>query len=189
MFLKLYNRVVGWAAKPTAPYYLAFISFIESSFFPIPPFVLLIPMCIANHRRMWFFAGLATAASVLGGLLGYAIGTFAADWVKELFEVCGYLPIYGKIEVWFQKYGAWAIMIAGFSPIPYKIFTISAGIVGMPIVPFFLGSIVSRGIRFYVVAFMAGHSHQRLDRWLKTYVDRVGWWLVLSGVLVWLIFL
>ena len=188
MFLKLYDVVVGWASKPKAPYYLAAMSFAESSFFPIPPDVLLAPMCIANHRQMWRFAAITTFASVLGGLLGYSIGCLATHWIQGLLETLGYLPIYDRVVLWFQAYGIWAILIAGFSPIPYKLFTIAAGVVGMPVIPFFLGSLVSRGLRFHLVAAMAGYGHKTIDRLLRRYLDQIGWWLVLSGALVWLTF-
>lgn len=178
MFLKLYDWVVGWASKPNAPYYLGAMSFAESSFFPVPPDVLLAPMCLARPNLMWRFATITTIASILGGLFGYGLGAFASTWVQEMVDVVGCAGGYQRAVEWFKDYGIWAILIAGFSPIPYKLFTIAAGVVGMPLIPFFIGSALSRGARFFLVAGLTGYGQGTIDRFFRRYLDRLGWWIV-----------
>jgi membrane protein YqaA with SNARE-associated domain len=142
-----------WAAHPRAVPLLAFISFIEASFFPIPPYAMLVPMCIANPRRAAWFAGVGTISSVLGGLLGYAIGYFAADWAKALFSAWGYGQAFVATEQFFAKWGALSILVSTISPLPYKVMTITSGLFGMNVVVFLLTSLAARGVRFYVAAF------------------------------------
>jgi membrane protein YqaA with SNARE-associated domain len=185
IFSALYDRVMKWSRHPHAPYYLAGLSFSESSFFAIPPDVMLAPMCIANPRRGWWFAGLTTITSVLGGLFGYAIGVFAFDLVQPLLGEGGrYHGVFQQAKGWFDHWGVWAVLIAGFSPIPYKIFTIAAGVLSMALLPFVLASLVGRGARFYLVAALMAWGGERMEGTLRRYVDRVGWLMLLTIVAV-----
>src|SRR5690554_6832242 len=152
LFSGLYFKVMQWARHKYATYWLALVSFTESSFFLVPPDVMLAPMSLARPDKAWFYAGLTTAMSVLGGLLGYLIGVFALQIVEPWIIQFGYVDAYQTAQQWFDDYGFWAIFLAGFTPVPYKIFTIAAGAVGMLLLPFILGSIVGRGLRFYLVA-------------------------------------
>src|SRR5690606_19368443 len=127
IFSPLYARAMQWSRHPKAPWYLAILSFFESVFFPVPPDVMLAPMCLANPRRAWWLALLTTLASVVGGFFGYLIGYFAIDAVMPWLKESAYWPAYSTATQWFADYGFWAIFIAGFSPIPYKVFTIAAG--------------------------------------------------------------
>ena len=128
IFSKLYTKVMQLAAHPHAVRYLAGLSFAESSFFPVPPDVMLAPMTLATPRRAWFLAALTTAASVLGGMAGYAIGLLAFDLIEPFLHRAGYWPAYLHAREWFRNWGFWAVLLAGFSPVPYKIFTIAAGV-------------------------------------------------------------
>lgn len=185
IFSALYDRVMRWSRHRHAPYYLAGLSFAESSFFPIPPDVMLAPMSMANPRRSWWFAALTTVASVLGGLLGYAIGAFAFDLVQPWVAEGGrYHAVFQQAKDWFDQWGIWAIFIAGFSPIPYKIFTITAGVLSMALVPFVLASAIGRGARFFLVAALMAWGGERMEGTLRRYVDRIGWIMLLLIVAV-----
>jgi membrane protein YqaA with SNARE-associated domain len=173
-----------WSRHPHAPRYLAGLSFAESSFFPIPPDVMLAPMSLAQPSRAWFYAGLTTIASVIGGILGYFIGLFAFDLIEPLLMDWGYWDGYIAAKQWFERWGFWAVFLAGFSPIPYKIFTITAGVVVMPFVPFLIASLIGRGARFFLVAALMAWGGARMERALHRYVDRLGWIMVVAFVLL-----
>lgn len=187
-FSSLYARTMEWSRHPHAPRYLAGLSFAESSFFPIPPDVMLAPMSLAKPNRAWFFAALTTLASVLGGLLGYGIGLFAFDMIEPWLHDWGYWPAYEQAKGWFDEWGFWAIFLAGFSPIPYKIFTITAGVISMALLPFILASVIGRGARFFLVAGLMAWGGERMERVLHRYVDLLGWMMVVLFLLVFLWF-
>ena len=185
IFSSLYDRVMVWSRHPFAPWYLGGLSFAESSFFPIPPDVMLAPMSMAKPRMAAWFAALTTAMSVLGGLLGYLIGHFAFELIAPLVTEGGrYAESFATTEAWFAEWGVWAIFIAGFSPIPYKVFTISAGVLHMALVPFLAASAVGRGARFFLVAALMSWGGERMEKTLRAYVDYVGWIMILLVALV-----
>ena len=153
MIRKLYDWTLGLAAAPYAIWALAIISFMESSFFPIPPDILLIPMILAARNRAFWIAGVCTLASVMGGAFGYLIGA-------QLFETIGQ-PIFDfyhmsdKFEAFkdrFNAQGHWAVLFAGVTPFPYKVITITSGATDLPFVTFMIWSIIARGFRFFIVA-------------------------------------
>ena len=183
LFSSLLTMVMGWAEHRHASYYLAGLSFAESSFFPIPPDVMLAPMTLAKPERAWQFALVTTLASVLGGIAGYLIGMFAFELVEPLLHSAGYWERYLATREWFAVWGVWVVFLAGFSPIPYKIFTITAGVVGMVFLPFVLASFVGRGARFFLVAWLMRMGGPKMERILKQYIDRIGWLLVIVVVL------
>lgn len=188
LFSLLYDKVLGWSRHRHAPYYLGGLSFAESSFFPIPPDVMLAPMSLARPEKAWGYAALTTAASVLGGMLGYLIGMFAFDLVAPWIREAGYWQGYLQAGEWFETWGFWAIFIAGFSPIPYKVFTISAGVVGMAFLPFVLASAIGRGARFYLVAGLMRWGGARMEQTLRRYIDRLGWILLLLVVVLYFVY-
>lgn len=175
LFSPLYRKALAWSRHPHAPRYLGAMSFAESSFFPVPPDVMLAPMCLASPARAWYFALLTTLTSVAGGLFGYAIGYFALDAVLPWLEHSRYWPAYQTAVSWFERWGFAAVFIAGFSPIPYKVFTIAAGALSMALLPFTLASIVGRGMRFFLVAGLMAWGGARMEALLHRYVDRLGW--------------
>jgi len=188
LFSVLYDRVLEWSAHRHAERYLAALSFAESSFFPIPPDVMLAPMTLAQPSRGWRYAAVTTVASVVGGAAGYAIGWFGIDAVTPLIERMGYLETYEMATRWFGRYGFVAILAAGFSPIPYKVFTIAGGALSMFFPGFLLASLLGRGARFFLVAGIIVYGGPRMEPLLRKYVDRIGWGLVvlmLAAVLVW----
>ena len=187
LFSPLYARAMRWARHRHAPAYLGTMSFAESSFFPVPPDVMLAPMCLARPDRAWRFALLTTLTSVAGGLAGYAIGYYAFEAVAPWLQTTKYWASYQTAVQWFNDYGFWAVFIAGFSPIPYKVFTIAAGALSMALLPFTLASIIGRGARFYMVAGLMKWGGARMEAALHRYVDRLGWAsvaLVAAGLLI-----
>jgi membrane protein YqaA with SNARE-associated domain len=188
VFSPLYDRALRWSRHPHAQRYLAGVSFAESSFFPIPPDVLLAPMTLARPDRWWWFAALTTLASVMGGLLGYLIGYTAIEAVTPLLHRVGYWEHFQTAHSWFERYGFWAILAAGFTPIPYKVFTIAAGAAHMGLLPFTLGSLVGRGARFLLVAGLVRWGGAPIERHIRRYIDVIGWATLAAlvfGYLLW----
>lgn len=175
MFSRLYDIALRWSEHRHATRYLAALSFAESSFFPIPPDVMLAPMTLAQPRRGWRLAMLTTIASVAGGIAGYLIGWLAIDAVEPLLVSFGYMEVYERARQWFDEWGIWAIFVAGFTPIPYKIFTIAAGALQMSLPGFVIGSTIGRGARFFLVAGIIVLGGPRMAAALRRYVDTIGW--------------
>ncbi len=188
LFTRLYDMSLRWSRHPRAVRYLAALSFAESSFFPVPPDVMLMPMSLARPERAMHFATITTLASVAGGVAGYAIGHFGLELIAPLIQEGGrWASAYSKATDWFREWGFWAILIAGFSPIPYKVFTISAGALSMSFVPFVLASAVGRGARFFLVASLLSWGGASMEQRIRLYVERIGWGLVGLGVVAYLV--
>jgi len=154
---KLIRRMYDWtlrlAAHRQATWALAGVSFIESSLFPIPPDVMLIPMCIANRKKSLWYATVCTISSVLGGLLGYAIGYFLYDSLgREIIELYGMADKFVELQARYAEWGGWIIFAKGLTPFPYKIITILSGVLHLSLPVFIVASIFARAIRFYLVA-------------------------------------
>ena len=186
VFGPLYDRVLGWSAHPHAPGYLAAMSFAESSFFPIPPDVMLIPMAVARPQRCLWFAFLTTLASVAGAVLGYAIGYFAIEWLLPWIEQAGLAAEYREAVAWFDEWGLWVVLLAGFTPVPYKAFTIAAGALSLSLVPFLIGSVIGRGARFLLVAGVAGAVGPRVEPLVRRWVEWLGWGVLVAAILLWI---
>jgi len=165
MLRRLYDWMMDLAGRPYALTALAVVSFVESSFFPVPPDAMLIPMVLAQPQRAWRIALVCTLASVAGGMLGYAIGYYA-------YEAIGSLVVsttdYDKYRVWYDQYGLWLILVKGLTPIPYKLVTIASGVAHFNFGVFIAASIVTRGARFFLAAAI-------LRRWgepVRNFVER-----------------
>src|SRR5215470_16369313 len=175
MLKRTYDWCIDAADKPYALWILAAVAFAESSFFPVPPDIMLLPMSVAQPKRAWLFAGVCTAASVLGGVLGYAIGAVLYDSVGHWL-----ITLYGlgdKVETFRSSYAEWGaviILLKGLTPIPYKLVTITSGFAGYNIWLFILCSIVARGGRFFVLAVLLNRYgdfiRAELEKRLTTYV-------------------
>lgn len=153
MLRKLYDRTIGLASGRHATWALGAVSFAESSFFPIPPDVMLIPMVLARRDRAWLFAAWCTVASVIGGAFGYAIGALLYDSVGAwLIHLYGYDGAMESFRASYAEWGMWIILIKGLTPIPYKLVTITSGFAGYNFPLFILLSIITRGLRFFIVA-------------------------------------
>ena len=181
---RLYDWTLSLADRKSASGWLAGISFAEASFFPIPPDVLLIPLCLGAIRKALKFAFICSLASVLGGIAGYCIGAFAWDATHEFFYqyVPGFSPEgYARIEAWYKEWG-WAIVfLAGFSPIPYKIFTIASGALGMAFLPFVLASAISRSARFFLVALLLAWFGEPMKHMIDRHFNKLA---LIFGVLL-----
>ncbi len=178
LFGPLYDRVLAWARHRRAPVYLGALSFAESSFFPIPPDVMLAPMTLARPDAATRFALLTTVTSVAGGLAGYAIGYFAMDLAEPWMREAGYWEGYSEVREWFVVWGFWAVLAAGFSPIPYKLFTIAAGTLGMFLPAFIAASLLGRGARFFLVAHLIRLGGSAMEQRLRRNVEVLGWLFV-----------
>ena len=153
MIERLYNWMMGMATHDRAPQALFCIAFVESSVFPIPPDVMLIPMVLARRSQSWVYATIATAGSVIGGVAGYAIGYYLFAAIGEpILNFYGYGEKYGQMQALFDAWGPWILIAKGWTPFPYKVLTIAAGVFKMSLGPFILASIVARAMRFYLVA-------------------------------------
>ncbi len=153
MLRDLYDRVMALAAHRFALWWLMLVSFIESSVFPIPPDVMLVPMVLAKRAKAWFYAAMTTLSSVLGGAVGYAIGFFFFELVGQpILEFYGKSDKFAEFAAGYNAYGAWIVLVAGITPFPYKVITIASGVTGLNFLVFMLASVVARGFRFYLVA-------------------------------------
>ncbi|WP_133131259.1 YqaA family protein [Legionella yabuuchiae] len=179
-----YDKTIAWSAHRHAPYYLAAVSFAESSFFPIPPDVMLLSMGLAKPSSSWRYALIALVFSVLGGIFGYFIGYLGIELIEPLLKSSSYAASYDKVAGWFNYYGVWIVILAGFTPLPYKLFTITAGVMQMPFFPFILGSILGRGLRFFLVSAIMYCAGERIQARLRYYVDWIGWSTIIIFVIV-----
>ena len=196
LFGPLYERALGWARHRRAPAYLTVLSFFEAIVFPVMPEVMLAPMCVAEPRKAYRFATLSLVGSLAGALVGYALGHFAFEALKPIFAALGWLE---RIDAQVAELRAvvaaspwrafWLLVIAGFTPIPLKIFTWASGIVGVPIVAFLASMVVGRGKRVYLIAVVIRIGGARAEAALRRYIEPIGWVasLVLVGVVAWLV--
>lgn len=185
----MYDKALLWAKHRHAERYLAGLSFTESVIFPIPPDVMLAPMALAQPQRAWYLAWLTTLASVLGGIAGYWLGYFLFDpVVLPLVEYSGKLQTLEQVKLWFADYGVWVVFIAGFSPIPYKLFTVGAGLMQMAFFPFVLASLIGRASRFFLVAGLMYWGGSTMQRKLREIVDMLGWGTVLIAAGAYLVY-
>lgn len=188
LFRPWYERALVWSRHPKAPALLTGLSFIEAIFFPIPPEVMLAPMSLAQPKRAFWFATLSLAGSMVGMFIGYALGHFALELAMPLVEKLGYAPEFETIKQQAAENGFWLLLIAGFTPIPFKVFTIASGAVGMPLLPFFFGALIGRGKRVYLVAGAIRLGGERAEKALHKHIEPVGWaaLALLAGLILWL---
>jgi membrane protein YqaA with SNARE-associated domain len=184
LFGPLYDRVLAWSRHRHAERYLGAMSFAESSFFPIPVDVMLAPMTLADRTKWIRFATIATVFSVLGGLGGYLIGWGMFEAIEPWLRDSHYWDAYLTARSWFDDYGVWVVFVAGFSPIPYKVFTIAAGVAALSLPGFFVGSLIGRAARFFLVAGLVRAGGQRFEDTLAKHVERIGWATVAVTVVV-----
>jgi membrane protein YqaA with SNARE-associated domain len=170
MMRSLYDWMMRQAASDRAPTALFWVSFIESSVFPIPPDVMLIPMAIANRLKAWWFATIATIGSVLGGVLGYAIGYFLFDLIGQpILSFYGYGGKFEEFAAQYNEYGAWIVFMAGLTPFPFKVITIASGTTSMNIFVFVFASIIGRASRFFAVAALLYFFGQPIREFIERY--------------------
>jgi membrane protein YqaA with SNARE-associated domain len=189
LFSAMYEWTLKWAEHKMAPKMLALLTFSESIFFPIPPDVLLAPMVLAKPEKAWQFASLTTLSSIIGGSVGYLLGYLMFEpWIQPLITEFGYQHRFDTAMNWFSEWGVWVVFIAGFSPIPYKLFTVSAGFLHMAFLPFFFASAIGRGMRFFLVAGLIKLGGAAMEKSLRKWIDVLGWGFVALIILAYLIF-
>lgn len=179
LFTGLYNKVMKWAAHPHAERYLIGVSIFESIFFPVPTALMVAPMAVARPDRAVRIAFVATTMSVLGGVVGYYLGYFAIHAIEPVLHEVGYWDKYMTAQHWFEEWGFWAVVVAGFSPIPFKLFTLSAGALSMALLPFVFAAIVGRSAHFFLVSLAMAWAGPRLEPVVKKYIEWLGWLTVL----------
>ena len=184
VFGPLYERVMRWSRHRHAEWYLGAMSFAESSFFPIPVDVMLAPMCMATPARWWRYALNASLLSVIGGVAGYGIGYVAFEAIEPWLRTSHYWAAYETARLWFDRYGFWTVFVAGFSPIPYKVFTIAAGVAALNFPAFVIASIIGRGARFFLVGAVVRFAGVRYEEQILRNIERIGWGLVAATVIV-----
>lgn len=181
MLRNTYNWILGWGRSPYAALALFVLAFTESSFFPIPPDVLLMALAISVPAKAFRYALLTSVGSVLGGLFGYAIGFYFMDAIgMSVIEFYGLAGKYQYIQVLYNQYDAWAVGIAGFTPIPYKVFTITAGAFGIDLKVFVLASLVSRSARFFIIALLI----YKYGAPIKAFIDKYLGWITIAFVVL-----
>ncbi|MGZ3409627.1 MAG: YqaA family protein [Xanthobacteraceae bacterium] len=182
MLRRIYDWCIRAAEKPYAAWLLGAVSFAESSFFPVPPDVMLVPMSLARPDRAWFYAVVCTLTSVAGGVLGYVIGSMLYDSVGSW--VIDFYGLGGKVESFrdsYREYGAWIILLKGLTPIPYKVVTITAGFSGYNVWLFILFSVITRGARFSLLAFLLSRYGMQAREIIE---KRLGFWVLVSAVTI-----
>ena len=176
IFRSLYDWTLNKASHKKASWFLVLVSFAESSFFPIPPDILLIPMILAKRLKAWFYALICTLSSVAGGLVGYAIGIFFyASIGSAIVEIYGLSDSFNLFEDYYKQYGSWIVLGAGFTPFPFKFITIASGVFNLNIFLFVIVAIIARGLRFYLIAtllFIFGNTIKNLiDKYFNLLVS------------------
>ena len=189
IFSYLYEVCIQLAKHPRAPWFLCINSFIESVFWPIPPDVMLAPMCLAKPQRAWHYAALTTGTSVLGAICGYYLGYFIYDpYIADFIAWLNYTEAMQTVRHWYvMEYGILMIFVGAFTPVPYKVIAITSGVVAaesmastgsagmITILNFVLVSLVGRGMRFFLEAGIIKWGGERMEKALRRYVDRIGW--------------
>ena len=197
MFNSLYKKCLNLAAHKSSKYYLAFVSFIESSFFPVPPDVMVIPMVIAKKDDFIKIFLIATIFSVLGGILGYFIGAFFFDISTQIMSFYGYEDKFINLKnnlMNSEGFYAWLgiLFLAGFTPLPYKVFTVASGLIGFNIIIFIIISLISRGLRFFIVSYLSYKFGDLFTQFMEKHGSKwftiVGIFIVIIGILIYLIF-
>ena len=185
---KIYNWTIEKSKHPKAVWFLSLVSFTESSFFPIPPDIILIPMIIAKRTRAWFYAFVCTMSSVLGGLFGYCIGYFFYNSVgKIILEYYGLTNQFIIFEEYYLKYGILIVIGAGFTPFPYKFITIASGVFGLNVFLFTVVSFFSRGLRFYLLSFLLKFFGEKIEKLIDKYFNILAilfFVLLVAGIVV-----
>src|SRR5215510_12346544 len=182
MLQRAYDWCIAAAYKPYAMWLMGLVSFLESSFFPIPPDTMLIPMSLARPEKAWTYATLCTVTSVAGGVLGWVIGAYLYDTIGHwLIQLYGYGDKVEAFREAYARWGSWIILLKGVTPIPYKIVTITSGFAGYNLALFILFSFIARGMRFYLTAFLLNRYGERARAIIE---ERLGFWFTISVIVL-----
>ncbi len=182
VFKNLYEIALRWAAHPHAERFLAPLSFVEAFIFPVAPEVMLAPMTLAKPQHWVRYASISLAFSMFGGLVGYAIGYYAITWVEPILHNFGYWETFLEIKKLAFEHGFWMLLIAGFTPVPLKIFTLASGAIGMPLPAFIGGMLIGRGKRVFILTGLICWGGEKAEAWLHRSVEWLGW-LVVAAII------
>ena len=186
-FHSIYQKILEYSSSRFAILWLSVISFLESIIIPVPlQDLLLASMSLRNRSKAFYFAAICTIASVLGALLGYYIGVQAENHILPILINLNYESKFETAQMYFQTYGIYIILIAGFTPIPYKVFTIAAGMMSMSLLPFVVFSLIARGARYFLISFLVRKFGKMADAWLNKYIDWLGYLLIIAiALFIW----
>ena len=186
-FHSIYNKILDYSSSRFAILWLSAISFLESIILPVPlQDLLLASMSLRNRSKAFYFAAICTIASVLGAVLGYYIGVQAENHILPILINLDYESKFETAQIYFQTYGVYIILIAGFSPIPYKVFTIAAGMMSMSLLPFVIFSLIARGARYFLISFLVRKFGKMADAWLNKYIDWLGYLVIIAiALFIW----
>ena len=174
MLRPFYDWTLRVAGNPRADWWLALVAFVESSVFPIPPDVMIVPMVLADRRRAWRIAAIATVASVAGGMFGYAIGSLFFDAIcRPILDLYGYADKFADFAARYNDWGAWIVFGAGVTPFPYKVITIASGVTRLDLLVFVVASVLARSLRFFLVAALLWWLGPPIRRFLDRYLGPV----------------
>jgi membrane protein YqaA with SNARE-associated domain len=188
IFEPLYDKVLQWSRHRHAERYLSAVSFAESSFFPIPTAFMLAPMVLAQRDRSWWLATLATLTSVAGGVFGYFIGFFLFEQVgQSIIDFLGKEAAFLELKARFLKDGVWLVLLAGVTPIPYKLCTITSGLLGLALIPFIIASIIGRAGQFFIIAVVLWWGGPKIEAHLRRWMEIIGWALVAAVVVAYFV--
>ncbi len=183
IFQGLYNKAMQWAEHPHRERYLVGVSVFESFIFPLPTAMLMIPMVLATPNKATRLALITTLMSVFGAVIGYLLGWGAMSVIEPWIEKMGWLPQLDMARVEFEKYGVLAVAIGAFTPAPFKIFTITAGVLSMSFIPFLLVSLVGRGAHFFLIAYLMAWAGPRLEPMVRRYIEWLGWAIIILALI------
>lgn len=183
IFKGLYNRAMRWADHPHRERYLVGVSVFESFVFPLPTALLMIPMVVATPDKAIRLATITTLMSVFGAVIGYLLGWGAMSVIEPWITQMGWLPQLETARVEFEKYGVLAVAIGAFTPAPFKIFTLTAGILSMSFIPFILVSLLGRGAHFYLIALLMAWAGPRMEPVVRKYIEWLGWAIIVLAVI------
>lgn len=189
MLAVLYDMTMRWAIHRRAPFFLAMLSFAESSFLPVPPDLMLAPMSMAKPKFAWRYALLATLFSVLGGIFGYFLGVMFEPIMLQFIDKFGYIESFIRVKKLFDNWGFWAVLLAGATPIPYKVFTISAGLFKFNLFGFIIASILGRGLRFFLLSSLMKFQGRNIDQFCRVFFAKHGKMLLMALTLLTLIYI
>ena len=188
IFSYLYDRVLGISKSKKAPFFLGCLSFFEAIFIPLPPDILLVAMTLADKAKVVKYVSIVLICSVLGGVTGYYLGMFSIDLLYTYIVSFGYESSYLTVQNWFVQWGFWVVFLAGFTPIPYKIFTVGAGAINMALFPFIVASVISRGLRFAMVGFSVYKLEEKFTKVAAKYMDLIGWSVLLLSIILYYLY-
>jgi len=189
IFEPLYNKVLAWASHRLAERYLGIVSFAESSFFPIPTAFMLAPMVLARPHKAWWLALLATLTSVAGGLFGYVIGYFLFDQIGQtIIDALGKEEAFEEIKARFLQDGVWIVLLAGVTPLPYKLCTITSGLLGLALLPFTIASLIGRAGQFFIIAGVLKWGGPKIEPQLRRWMEILGWTFIVLAVAAYIYF-